>query len=729
MIEMSNILAKSLVRGGTDLLTHTQHVVTAIKVFVDQLDFDFDIDLAIKGAVLHDLGKAHPHFQKKIHKVKPKSLLEQREWDYIHRHEISSIAFLPAFPKENWNILIELVVAHHKSIENDKSCRGIIDLEEHNSEAKNWINKHLYNWDEWSQIGLQILNEFGYYKKNISLREAEEAIEYTLEYCLNIEDGWSAYRGLLMSADHFASAYENESHKLFDSLFNKPDLSFYRKSERKSELYPLSMINIDKTTKHTLVVAPTGAGKTDFLLNNCSGRIFYTLPYQASINAMYSRIKNDIYNENKNDKYLIRVLHSTSALQETNDKTAQSLQHFGGAGIKICTPHQLAAIVFGTIEYESLMLDLKGCDIIFDEIHTYTAEGRAMVLNIIKTLLRLDCKLHIGTATMPTLFYKRIRDILNADGKVSEIRLTNDQLNKFNRHIIHKLESDADLTDIISSAINSNEKLLIIHNTVARAQDQYNALIEKYPNMTNSIMLIHSRYRRKDRKRLEDQLTSEFEGNKNNDDGLRPCIVVATQVVEVSLDISFDRMITEVAPFDALIQRFGRVNRKRSDHTIEKYKPIHVVQLSGSTLPYDKKIVARSWDQLDNGKLLKETDIQSKIDKVYTDQSEKNIDIHFIYVDGKYKITKLNHKKSAVIIDALNINSATCILRCDREKYIEGKWADRIKLEIPINVRSMYKYKNMFEQLECGSNPFVIEQDESQHKLIGLILKEPEILY
>lgn len=74
---------------------------------------------------------------------------------------------------------------------------------------------------------------------------------------------------------------------------------------------------------------------------------------------MYERIKEDIKNENSNIEAKVRVLHSTSALLVKGNKEAESLQHFGGAAIKVLTPHQLAAIIFGTAGYESVMLDLK----------------------------------------------------------------------------------------------------------------------------------------------------------------------------------------------------------------------------------------------------------------------------------------------------------------------------------------------------------------------------------
>jgi len=84
-------------------------------------------------------------------------------------------------------------------------------------------------------------------------------------------------------------------------------------------------------------------------------------------------------------------------------------------------------------------------------------------------------------------------------------------------------------------------------------------------------MLIHSRFKRGKRSQLESDLKNVY------NESPEACLVVSTQVVEVSLDISFDMMITECAPIDALIQRFGRINRKRTQDTIGKFKPIYVI--------------------------------------------------------------------------------------------------------------------------------------------------------
>jgi CRISPR-associated endonuclease/helicase Cas3 len=134
------------------------------------------------------------------------------------------------------------------------------------------------------------------------------------------------------------------------------------------------------------------------------------------------------------------------------------------------------------------------------------------------------------------------------------------------------------------------------------------------------IMLIHSRFKRGDRVALETRLKTEFngDGSKEFADGLMPCLVISTQVVEVSLDISFDRMITQAAPLDGLIQRFGRVNRKRNKDTIGKYRPVHIIKPQGNVLPYKMDILRASYEQLpDNFEVLEEKALQEKIDNVF----------------------------------------------------------------------------------------------------------------
>lgn len=716
MKALHEILAKSQHYGNLTLLEHTQQVTQAIEKFAPYFAFGFDVSLARKGAILHDLGKAHPHFQRKIQGVNGVSIAENQEWDFVHRHEISSLAFLPLFENYEWDILIDLVIAHHKSIENDSSGRGILDLDQND---RYWRENHLKDWEQWRGYGLAIAKQFDLPVREIPLQEAREALDYVAAYCETKKTGWSPYRGLLKASDHFASAFMHQTEIKLKPLFEIPDLSFYDQPKRKSSIYPLSQVPTDDYRKHTLVVAPTGAGKTDFLLRRCRGRVFYTLPFQASINAMYDRIRATVPNED------IRLLHATSKIVAKNRLDEQILQPLVGSAVKILTPHQLAAMVFGTSGFESVMLDVQGTDVILDEIHTYSDYSRAMVLDIVKTLLRLDCRVHIGTATMPSVLYQELFNLLGGKDAVYEVKLSEKFLETFNRHKVFKLPDETDIPGLLRQAFKSKEKVLVIYNTIGKAQTAFEDFIEIFPDIPK--MLIHSRFRRGDRVSLEKQLKTEFNGDGSTEfgNGLSPCLVVSTQVVEVSLDISFDRMITQCAPLDSLIQRFGRVNRKRDEQTIGKYKPVHIIAPSGNVLPYQMDVLKASFEQLpDGGDLLQERTLQTKIDAVYPVLEQKEIDTHLIFRNGKYSIKELTNCKRAVLVEALEIESATCILASDRDAYLNANWEERLQMEIPINYKTIARHKANYEQLKVGAYPFVVPQDTMAYQTYGLQLVE-----
>ncbi|MCH5598026.1 CRISPR-associated endonuclease Cas3'' [Niabella ginsengisoli] len=273
-MNLKHILAKSILYEGTDLLTHTQHVVLCIQKILQGFQFDFDEQLVLKGAILHDLGKAHPKFQKRVSGKSKEGLLEEFEDEgYVHRHEISSLAFLPCFPKGEWPILIDMVIAHHKSIETaHHEGKGILDLK---TQDRKWLQNHLKEWDDWQQYGITIIKNFGFDCSNkISFEDAEKALRFVVDYCDAKKNGWSPYRGLLKGADHFASALVERVEENIKHTFEIPDLKFYRDPKRANGLYPLSKVVTDNRRLHTIVVAPTGAGKTDFLMKRTSGRVF-----------------------------------------------------------------------------------------------------------------------------------------------------------------------------------------------------------------------------------------------------------------------------------------------------------------------------------------------------------------------------------------------------------------------------------------------------------------------
>ena len=698
------ILAKHEDQGGMPLMQHLKSAADAAVVIAQHAGLDEK--LARKGAILHDIGKVSPLFQRTL------------KHGYIHqpgfvfRHEIASLLFITLFPDEERPSLIDMIVAHHKSISQDISGKGILDLDG----DINSFKRHADKFEEWSPIALAILESFGIETHPIGLEEAEKNYEYVIDYCEKKSLNVSMWKGVLMAADHYASALEEKAEDSLQKLFITPNLSFYNRTHH---LYPLSFVDAYDTRKHTLVTAPTGAGKTDFLLRRCKGRVFYTLPFQASINAMYDRIRNDL----KETDAQVYLLHAASSLKVREHGVEERiLQHHPGASVKVLTPHQMASIVFGIKGFEAMLLDLKGCDVILDEIHTYASETQAIVLKIIEILKSIDCRIHVGTATLPSVLYNKILKLLGGKSDVYEVSLQNETLSTFNRHIIHKVKDFDSCIAIIKSAVEENKKLLIVCNQVKRAQQLYDDISRHYPNVAK--MLIHSRFKRGDRTNLESALKERFNTSSN------ACIVVSTQVVEVSLDISFDVMITECAPIDALIQRFGRINRKRTDQTIGKYKDIYVIQPpkdKNDALPYDIDVLRKTYDALPDNSLLEEKNLQTLIDLVYPDSKFMNLDYSgVVFTNGRWMIKELCHHAKSALLEVLDINSATCIQESDKDDYLKNP-LDRMMLEIPVSFKSI-SFKGL-AQIESGSMPFVIP-DKAYDNEKGLLidLAKPELI-
>lgn len=695
MSTYNHILAKSAANGGIPLKEH----IMSVAKYADMgaLYFGLDKEIARCGAFLHDIGKASPLFQRKLKKGFHPSPLEMN-----FRHEIASLFFLPLVGKGIWPQIIDMVIAHHKSIYKDGRELGILDLDYYYDEEV--FNYHATDFENWNKDAIGILSELGMPVKEITLSQAYEAYLFVVEHCKAKEKGWSKWKGLLVGADHFASAVGTHD-KQIPKLFTNPQLGFYN---RQNDLYPLSLILSDSQKQHTFVKAPTGAGKTDFLLKRCWGRVFYTLPFQASINAMFERIKNDL----KEVVEDVRLLHSTSRLVIEGNKIEEKvIQDKFGASVKVLTPHQLASIVFGTRGYEAILFDLKGCDIILDEIHTYSDIIQAIVLKIVEILYSEGCRIHIGTATMPSVLEKQIMRILG-DENTQIVLLPNEVLDTFNRHIIHKSSSFEELLPIIKQATEEKQKILIVCNRVANAQAIFSQIKEIYPDIPR--MLIHSRFKRIDRNHLETELKEVYNKSKN------ACIVVSTQVVEVSLDISFDLMITETAPIDALIQRFGRINRKRNGSTIGKYKAVYVIAPSANKkdcLPYSAEVLQRSFEVLPDGKLLEEKTLQERIDRVYPDIEFIDINLDAVYANHEWRLRELWHFPKSALLEKLEIDSVTCIREKDRGKYLEADSDERILFEIPVSYNSV-RWKRL-DQLRYGSNPFIVP-DKAYSPITGL---------
>ncbi|WP_022861871.1 CRISPR-associated helicase/endonuclease Cas3 [Bifidobacterium minimum] len=136
-------------------------------------------------------------------------------------------------------------------------------------------------------------------------------------------------------------------------------------------------------------------------------------------------------------------------------------------------------------------------------------------------------------------------------------------------------DDDETLIALLTDKLRDGGCAVVIRNTVSRAQHAFDVLSEAFDI---DVILDHSRFIACDRASIDRDLISRFGKDGSAED--RNAIVVATQVVEQSLDVDFDVMVSDIAPIDLILQRAGRLHRhRRGDNEMERPNPVRQAQL------------------------------------------------------------------------------------------------------------------------------------------------------
>ena len=207
-----------------------------------------------------------------------------------------------------------------------------------------------------------------------------------------------------------------------------------------------------------------------------------------------------------------------------------------------------------------------GSYLVFDEFHLFPVDesgGGALSTTLqILQMLRGVAPFVLMTATFSSTMIARLATLLDAEPvtlTANEINVLPSQAGKYRsyRFCPEPLTADNVISDLLA---HRHRRVIAICNTVDRAQALAGDL-QRDPRMANvTVDLLHSRFYTSDRDTKEDRIRQEFgEGRAATADS--PMILVATQVVEVGLNITCDAIHTELAPAAAIIQRAGRCAR------------------------------------------------------------------------------------------------------------------------------------------------------------------------
>jgi len=631
------ILAKS--DPQIDLKTHINdciNILKSLEICIPKLKiFDLEFFQTLKLAiVIHDLGKIHPEFQKYIRG-------NDNIWKF-QRHEIYSSLFISSFSQIEYKtklILHFTVLCHHKDLTflqkhlYRNNTTDEINLLLDSNLKSSYIN---FPNDIEKKIASKILIDFGYELSQLNSESPKDVIKKFLneKNSINTKTGllYTLFLGALKQCDHLGSAQINNIPELKSENFSFLDKYISTLKNHNKHLFHHQIIS-SESNDNVLLIAPTGSGKTEssmlWLKNqlkntNSFGRVFYILPYIASINAMYERLSG-LFESKKIvgmihgnlTEYLNQYFSSKNySIEEINIEINTLKEKFKqiSTPIKVCTPFQILKHLFGLKHFEKGIVEMVGAYFIFDEIHSYDPRITAQILVLLNFITdRLHGKVFIMSATIPTFLKELINE--NISQKINIIYPDNQTLNEFNRHrVILKNGLIDNSLKFIKKLLSKRSKILIVCNTVNKSQK----IFRDINDLNLNSLLIHSRFTGKDRIEIEKNIK---DGNIN--------ILIGTQAIEVSLDLDYDILISELAPLDALLQRFGRVNRKREKGISDCYifsesdknsKKIYGLEILEKTLDALKKI-----EKKDEG-IIHENRIQIYIDEVYPNwtQSQEN---------------------------------------------------------------------------------------------------------
>ncbi len=561
---------------------------------------------------LHDIGKLTKEFQRNIKQNKMSQKYPHAYYGFFLLHDSFTDAIL--------DIPIELaaILGHHTQLYNGLYSNN--NQFEKPSFLKDEIKEFVSNsvkaykefgFDKFFKFDGFILDsipEFSWSK----LRKVRKRFSCRIEEHLKEIKNWervksifSYFFSILQMCDDYASAHFSEfiksytgNREVFDSVLknaNKYILVLNIDDPIKAVLGDKEPYKFQKDLinppKFVTLFAPCGRGKTEAALlwainalkKHKRNKIVFAMPTQTTSNAMYDRLKNifgemnvGLYHGRSFIKLKSELIKEREELDEEKDVEEIRSETFKGniffKPITITTvDHLIYSFIKGFSQADFAVGNLQNAVIVFDEVHYYEKLTLEHLLTLFNLLRKMDIPHLLMSGTLPDFMlnelsnYKHIVDEEGLKFEPFKIELYE-----------HTLFEDTTIDEIIQ-----NYKLgltqFVILNTVERAKKFYQELKKKIGEQAN-IMLYHSQFTYNDRIRKENEISRRIKQ--------KPFILVATQVIEISLDISCDVMYSELAPPDALGQRAGRLNRKGKDwkNTIEHKLKIYLPE---NNLPYD----------------------------------------------------------------------------------------------------------------------------------------------
>ncbi len=372
----------------------------------------------------------------------------------------------------------------------------------------------------------------------------------------------------------------------------------------------------------------TGAGKTEaalvlthrLLSEGMADGLYVALPTMATSNAMYEERLSKVYQRfyQAGDLPSLVLAHGARNLSEAFQKSvllseqgddaiyeegqsdkAQELSATAYCNAWLADNRKktlLADVGVGTLDqallavlparHQSLrLLGLGRKVLLVDEVHAYDSYMQKLLDALLEIHARQGGNVILLSATLPqsmrerliAAFHRGLDDDTPAlesaayplathspvVGSICEEPI--DTREEVKRTVtVVRLDSEADVMAQIQEAVHQEQSVCWIRNTVKAARQSHRDLTKCDWLSEDHLHLFHSRFAMIDRQRIESDTLKRF-GEASDSEKRKGHVLIATQVVEQSLDLDFDVLVSDLAPVDLMIQRAGRLRRHIRD--------------------------------------------------------------------------------------------------------------------------------------------------------------------
>lgn len=337
----------------------------------------------------------------------------------------------------------------------------------------------------------------------------------------------------------------------------------------------------------TIVESDTGSGKTEFALAYASllieaglaDGVVFGLPTQATANGLFSRIGEATKKLFPDAQTTLAHGKSKYIMTDESGFLHQSNKRAFLGSMSVATIDQILMGVLGIRHQFVRSFGTRKSVLILDEIHSFDAYMMGLIEQVLKGQHQAYSSAILLSATLPRGLKEKLLSSYTGNSQsnayplishtdlsahTQELTLPKQETNKivsiktwFSDNLLPTKTQFQQINDwILQGAMVG-----IICNTVKDAQRLYHQITASFPSLT--VDLFHARYTFNDRKKLEDKALKDYGKDAQRSGRL----LIATQVIEQSLDLDFDVLISQIAPIEFLMQRMGRLWRHDRTNT------------------------------------------------------------------------------------------------------------------------------------------------------------------